>query len=59
MIIRMDNEMARVIARTTMWDVMTDAEKNDDTLLSRLLIMKRTIRQKLGEPMIGEYTGKL
>lgn len=59
MIVRMDNQMARVVARSCFWDCMTDAEKNDDTLLKRLLVMKRKIRQKLDEPMVGEYTGKL
>ena len=59
MILRIDKNMARVIARSTFWDVMTDEEKNDDTLLKRLLIMKRKIRKKLGETMTGEYTSTL
>ena len=59
MILRIDKNMARVIARSDFWYVMTDPEKNDPTLLKRLLIMKRKIRKKLGEPMVGEYTGSL
>ena len=59
MILRIDKNMARVIARSDFWDSMTDPEKNDPTLLKRLIIMKRKIRKKLGETMTGEYTGNL
>ena len=59
MILRIDKNMARVIARSDFWYSMTDPEKNDPTLLKRLLVMKRRIRKKLGEKMSDEYTGSL